>query len=63
MANNKKLLANTLENIQLKIMEYSLEEAKAKMEKAQVELETAKLQREHVQKFIMMNAPSAGGVS
>lgn len=48
-----------LEEAQLKISEYSVEEAKAKAEKAKVELETAKL---HQQYIIAMMERECGGV-
>lgn len=43
-----KTLTKTLEEMQLKISEYSLAEAKAKKEKAEVELETAKIHQAYL---------------
>ena len=60
MANNKTTFSKTLENLQVKISEYALEEAKAKAEKAQVELETAKMQQEYMQKLYLTNVSNGG---
>ena len=49
-----------LEEIQLKLMEQSVEEAILKTEKARVELEPAKLQNEYAQK-LLLNGVSAKG--
>lgn len=51
-------IKNTLENIQLKIAEYSLAEAKAKAEKAQVELETAKINQDYIREAIEQSSYS-----
>lgn len=51
-------IKNTLENIQLKIAEYSLAEAKAKAEKAQVELETAKINQAYIREAIEQSSYS-----
>lgn len=41
-----------LEELQLKISEYAVEEAKLKKEKAEVELETARLQQAYLRQMI-----------
>lgn len=51
-------IKNTLENIQLKIAEYSLAEAEAKAEKAQVELETAKINQAYIREAIEQSSYS-----
>ena len=55
-------LQKILEELQIKIMEQSVEEARLKTEKAKVELETAKLQQKYAQSLFMTNVPAKGGV-
>ena len=45
-------IRKAIEEAQLKIAEYGVAEAKAKMEKAQVELETSRLQQQHILQFL-----------
>jgi hypothetical protein len=49
-----------IEDLQIKIMEQNVEEAKLKTEKARVELETAKIQQKHVQQFFLRETSNGG---
>lgn len=53
-------LKKFIEDIQKKIMEQNLEEAKAKAEKARVELETAKLAKEYAWQMLLKGEPGKG---